>query len=236
VIKLVNRLGAQKVLPVTFSLTQIPLDIQVPYQPLYGRHGAVQTGKATMSPRQFTIQGTIIHRSKANTRQELDALLSFLMQAPIEVYRHHEDTRFLRVYPTGAPQDWIDEGAELGLQLPMVALDPYWYGAEVEESLSAGTTAIEVAGTAATHPIITTIGSVITLAVRNLTNGDEIEITGASGAVEVDTLDYTVTVGAQPALGLANDEWILHGYRLLPGENQIQANTPITVRYRPRWW
>jgi len=52
--------------------------------------------------------------------------------------------------------------------------------------------------------------------------------------VEVDTLDYTVTVGAQPALGLANDEWILHGYRLLPGENQIQANTPITVRYRPR--
>lgn len=235
-IKLVNRLGAQKVLPVTFSLTQIPLDIQVPYQPLYGRHGAVKTGKSTMQPRQFTLQGTIINRSKADTRQEVDSLLPFLMAAPLHLYRHHEDTRFLQVYPTGAPQEWLTWDTEVSLRVPMIALAPYWYGAEVEESLSAGTTAIEVAGTAATHPIITTIGSVITLAVRNLTNGDEIEITGASGAVEVDTLDYTVTVGAQPALGLANDEWILHGYRLLPGENQIQANTPITVRYRPRWW
>lgn len=234
-IKLVNRLGAQKVLPVTFSLTQIPLDIQVPYQPLYGRHGAVQTGKATMSPRQFAIQGTIIHRSKANTRQELDALLPFLIESPLEVYRHHEDTRFLRAHPVGTPQDWLTGDAEVRLRVPMIALDPYWYGPEVEVTVS-GTQVITVDGTAPVCPLIKTASSVIGLMVVNVTTDQEILVEGETGVIEVDSYNYTVTVDDVSRLDLVNDDWLLAGFELVPGQNELMTTTPITLTYRPRWY
>ena len=233
-IKLVNRLGAQKVLPVTFSLTQIPLDIQVPYQPLYGRHGAVQTGKATMSPRQFAIQGTIIHRSKANTRQELDALLPFLMEPPIEVYRHHEDTRHIRAYPLGGPQEWLTGDAELRLRVPMIALDPYWYGPEVELTLS-GTQTITVAGNAPAIPFIRTTGSASGLTVSNQTTGRQVVVSGASGVIGVDNVNHVVTIDGAERLDLVNDEWVLYGFELMPGDNLISTSTQITMTYRPRW-
>ena len=234
-IKLVNRLGAQKVLPVTFSLTQIPLDIQVPYQPLYGRHGAVQTGKATMSPRQFTIQGTIIHRSKANTRQELDALLPFLMEPPIEVYRHHEDTRHIRAYPLGGPQEWLTGDAELRLRVPMIALDPYWYGPEVTVQVS-GTQTIVVDGTAPTYPIIKTAGSVSSLSISNELTGHALTVSGATGVIEINNEQYTVTVDGESRLDLVNDDWLLAGFELVPGQNELMTTTPITLTYRPRWY
>jgi len=237
VIKLVNRLGAQKVLPVTFSLTQIPLDIQVPYQPLYGRHGAVQTGKATMSPRQFAIQGTIIHRSKADTRQELDGLLPFLMEPPIEVYRHHEDTRHIRAYPLGGPQEWLTGDAEVRLRVPMIALDPYWYGPEVEVTVS-GTQTITVEGNAPTMPLITTTSSVSSLTVSNLLTGKGFAVSGATGVIEVDNDERnpSVVVGGVSRLDLISEPWLLNGFELLPGQNQITTNTPITLVYRPRWY
>ena len=233
-IKLVNRLGAQKVLPVTFSLTQIPLDIQVPYQPLYGRHGAVQTGKATMSPRQFAIQGTIIHRSKANTRQELDALLPFLIESPLEVYRHHEDTRFLRAHPVGTPQDWLTGDAEVRLRVPMIALDPYWYGQEVTVQVS-GTQAVEVEGTAPVHPLIRTTGSVSGLTVTNYTTNETLIVTG-SGVIEVDNNDFTCRINGGNRLDAVNAEWLLLGFSLVPGENQIETNRAIEMVYRSRWY
>lgn len=233
-IKLVNRLGAQKVLPVTFSLTQIPLDIQVPYQPLSGRHGAVQTGKATMSPRQFTIQGTIIHRSKANTRQELDELLPFLMQAPIEVYRHHEDTRFLRAHPVGTPQDWLTGDAEVRLRVPMIALDPYWYGPEVTVQVS-GTQTVDVDGSAPVGPLVRTTGSVAGLTLINNTNSNELIVSG-TGVIEVDNEDFTCRINGENRLDAVNPEWLILGFRLLPGENQIETNRAIEMVYRPRWY
>lgn len=233
-IKLVNRLGAQKVLPVTFSLTQIPLDIQVPYQPLYGRHGAVQTGKATMSPRQFAIQGTIIHRSKANTRQELDALLPFLIESPLEVYRHHEDTRFLRAHPVGTPQDWLTGDVEVRLRVPMIALDPYWYGPEVTVQVS-GTQTVDVDGSAPVAPLVRTLTSAEGLTLLNATTGDELIVTG-SGVIEVDNEDFTCRINGENRLDAVNPEWLILGFRLLPGENQIETNRAIEMVYRPRWY
>lgn len=233
-IKLVNRLGAQKVLPVTFSLTQIPLDIQVPYQPLYGRHGAVQTGKATMSPRQFTIQGTIIHRSKANTRQELDALLPFLMEPPIEVYRHHEDTRHIRAYPLGGPQEWLTGDAELRLRVPMIALDPYWYGPEVSVQVS-GTQTIVVDGTAPTYPLVRTVSSVAGLTLQNVALGQELIVDG-TGEIEVDNVEFTCKINGNNRLDAVNREWLLSGFSLVPGANEIITSTPVELIYRPRWY
>ena len=234
-IRLTNALGAEKILPLTMSFRRVPLDIEVPSQPLFGLDGDVVTGKPTLRPRQFTLDGGIYHPNKEHIRQELDSILSFLMHPPVEVYRQHYHDRFLKAYPMGGLQDWLDAGAELQLRIPMVALDPYWYGQEVEVVVS-DAQVIEVDGTAPTYPLITTAGSVSNLTVSNLLTGKEFAVAGATGVIEVDNADHTVTVDGINRLDLVNEDWFLAGFDLLPGENQITTNTPITLTYRPRWY
>lgn len=236
-IRLTNALGAEKVLPITMAFKRVPLEIIVPSQPLYGLDGEVRTGKSTLRPRQFVLEGSIYYPDKGRIERELDDLLSFLMHPPIEVYRHHSHNRFLRAYALGAPQDWIDLGAELSLQIPMIAHDPYWYGQEVEVTVS-GTQVIEVAGTAPTYPLITTADSVAKLTVANAITDKTFTVTGATGVIEVDCdkRNMSVTVGGANRFDLIDDDWVLHSWALLPGENQITTNTPITLVYRPRWY
>ena len=236
-IRLTNALGAEKVLPLTMSFKRVPFDIDVPTQPLFGLDGDVVTGKPTLRPRQFVLDGRIYYPDKDRIERELDSLLSLLMNPPIEVYRQHYHDRFLRAYPLGAPQDWIDDGAELGLQIPMIAHDPYWYGPEVTVNIS-GTQTITVEGTAPTYPLITTASSVSSLVVSNALTGKEFVVAGATGVIEVDCdkRNMSVTVGGINRVDLIDDDWVLHSWALLPGENQITTNTPITVTYRPRWY
>jgi len=237
VIKLTNALGAEKILPLTMSFRRVPLEIDVPSQPLLGLDGDVVTGKSTLRPRQFTLEGGIYHPNKEHIRQELDSILSFLMHPPVEVYRQHYHDRFLRAHPLGAPQDWIDLGIELGLRIPMIALDPYWYGPEVEVTVS-GTQTITVEGNAPTMPLITTTSSVSSLTVSNLLTGKGFAVSGATGVIEVDNDERnpSVVVGGVSRLDLISEPWLLNGFELLPGANQITTNTPITVTYRPRWY
>ena len=236
-IKLTNALGAEKILPLTMSFRRVPLEIDVPSQPLLGLDGDVVTGKLTLRPRQFTLEGGIYQPNKEHIRQELDSILSFLMHPPVEVYRQHYHDRFLRAHPLGAPQDWLDGGAELQLRIPMVALDPYWYGQEAEVQVS-GTQVIEVEGTAPTYPLITTASSVSSLVVSNALTGKEFVVTGATGVIEVDCdkRNMSVTVDGANRVDLIDDDWVLHSWALLPGENQITTNTPIALVYRPRWY
>lgn len=235
-IKLTNALGAEKLLPETMIFKQVPFDLHLPFQQLYGRDGAVKTGKTTISPRQFVLDGRIYYPGdKGRIERELDSILSFLMHPPVEVYRLHTHDRFLRAYPLGAPQDWIDLGIELGLRIPMIALDPYWYGQEITVQVD-GTQAIEVDGTAPTYPLIKTTGSVSSLTVSNQLTGKEFVVAGATGVIEVDNADHIVTVDGINRLDLVNEDWFLAGFDLLPGQNQITTNTPITVAYRSRWY
>ena len=234
-IRLTNALGAEKILPLTMSFRRVPLDIEVPSQPLYGRDGDVRTGKTTLRPRQFVLEGGIYYPNKERIRQELDSILSFLMHPPVEVYRQHYHDRFLKAYPMGGLQDWLDAGAELQLRIPMVALDPYWYGQEVEVTVT-GTQTITVDGNAPTYPLIKTVNSVMELSVTNQLTGQSITVSGTSGVVEVDNTNYSVTIDGESRLDLANEDWLLTGFELLPGQNQITTNTPITVTYRPRWY
>lgn len=232
-IKLTNALGAEKILPLTMSFKRVPFDIDVPSQPLYGRDGDVVTGKPTLRPRQFTLEGSIYHWDKGRIEQEFDALLSFLMKAPIEVYRHHRHDRFLCAWALGAPQDWLDGGAELALRIPMIAHDPYWYGQEVTVQVD-DTQTITVDGTAPAIPRIVALGVIDNLAIVNESNGHSINV-NASGDVEIDNTDYVCRVNGADRLDLIDDSWFLTGFELVPGQNQITTNTPITVTYRPRW-
>ena len=235
-IRLTNALGAEKILPLTIFFKRVPLEIDVPTQPLYRLDGDVVTGKPTLRPRQFVLDGRIYYPGdKDRIERELDSILSFLMYPPVEVYREHHHDRCLIAYPLGAPQDWIDGGAELALQIPMVAPDPYWYGQEVVVELN-GTQVITVDGTAPVCPLIKTTSSVIGLMVVNVTTDQEILVEGETGVIEVDSYNYTVTVDGVSRLDLVNDDWLLTGFELVPGQNELITTTPITLTYRPRWY
>lgn len=234
-IKLVNKFGHEKMLPLTMHWRRVPFEIEVPSQPLYGRDGEVVTGKSRRRPRAFTLEGSIYHPGKSQIEQEADALLAFLMQMPLKVYRQHHHDRYLIAYPQGAPQDWLDGGAELQLRIPMIAFDPLWYGPRVDLTLS-GTQTVTVEGNMPTVPFIETAGSASSLTVRNLTTGKEIIVaSGTSGIIRVDSVNHVVTIDGEENLNRANDAWKLYGFELLPGYNQISASTQIQMSYRPRW-
>ena len=232
--KLNNAFGQEKTLPIAMRWRRVPLEIEVPSQPLHGRDGEVVTGKPRRRPRAFTLEGSIYHPDKSQIEQEADALLAFLMQMPVKVYRQHYHDRYLLAYPQGAAQDWLDAGAELQLKIPMVALDPYWYGPEVELTLS-GTQTITVAGNAPAIPFIRTTGSASGLTVSNQTTGRQVVVSGASGVIGVDNVNHVVTIDGAERLDLVNDEWVLYGFELIPGDNLISTSTQITMTYRPRW-
>lgn len=246
-IKLVNKRGAEWRLPPTILFKRVPFTVHVPHQLLVGGDGAVRTGKVTVQPRQFVLEGRIYYPGdRERIRQELEGLLPFLMRPPIEVHHHG---RFLRAQPLGAPQDWIDEGAELGLQLPMVALDPYWYGAEVtatEENVTAWQ--VEVDGTAPTPPVVRIEVTVpgTDLLLTNSTNGRSLLVEGSylvGDVVTVYTATYEATVTrsgeTSPIVDALGDEFVLAGFELEPDTNELTYTGPaadVTLTYRPRWY
>lgn len=229
-IKLVNSKGVVKNLPLTLSFRRVPLDFDIPNQPLFGRDGAVKTGKHTIRERQFTLEGGLYQ----NTRQELDNLLSFLMQSPIKVYRQDYHDRYLIAEPLGAQQDWANLDAEVMLRIPMVALDPYWHGDEVTETFN-DTKTITVDGTTPTLPKITTTGSVSSLQVTNQTTGQSFGASGSSGVYTVDNKNFDFKVGGTSRMDMVSDTWLIRGFELVPGDNQISTSQQIKLSYSPRW-
>jgi phage-related protein len=236
-IRVVNRLGAEKLLPITMSMPDVPFALSIPTQTLPGGHGAIRTGRETIQQRQITISGVIYHHDKEAIRQELDSLLPFLLEPPLQVYRQHTDSRFLWARLLSAPQQWIGGDAELHLSITLLALDPYWYGPEVTVTVT-GTQTIEVEGSASAFPVIRTVGSVSGLAVTNATTGQTVTVTGLSepGVIEIDCANYTCTVDGTSRLDLVGDDWVASGFELVPGDNEITTTEPVELIYRPRWY
>ena len=232
-IKLVNRLGTEEQLPLTMALADVPLDRAVPAAALAGAHGSVRVGPATLQARQITLEGSL-YFADGTMQAKLDALLAFLMESPIEVYRKETDTRCLIAHLAGAPQRWIDE-TEVGLSIALLAPDPHWYGAEVTVGVT-GTEDVVVAGSAPAYPIITTVGSAAGLTVSNAATTQSIVVTGVTGVISIDANRYTCTVGGTSRLDTVNEAWLTSGFALLPGANAITTNRQLSIKYRPRWY
>ena len=234
-IKLINRLGTEKILPITMSWRNVPLDIQIPNQPLYGVQGASKTGKSNIVPRQIILQGGFYHTDKNQIRQEIDNLLPFLMQPPIRIYQQHDDERYLLAELSGAPQDWLKRRSELQIRIILIALDPFFYGPEVNIVVD-GIANIQVAGNARVSPLVRTTGSVSNLTLTHNYTGQVIEVSGATGIIEVDNNESTCKVGANNRLDLINEDWLLDGFSLTPGLNQLVSSTAVNVIYKPKWY
>ncbi len=248
-IQLRNRLGATITLPATISWRRVPFAIRAPVVDNAHGDGSIVIGRHRLEARQFRLSGSIYYPSRERIRQEADTILSFLQHRPIEVFKWPGSERRLYAYPQGMSQDWLDAGAELVVDIPMLAPDPYWYGAEVEEAEDeADEWEIEVAGTAPTHPIVTvhaaTAGAAMT--VRQLETELCIYVSGpfqAGDLVTVDTAAFTATLHRggieMPIIDQLGDEFVARGFVLVPGTNVLQYTGPsadVTLTYRPRWY
>ncbi len=241
-IKMVNKLGATKLFSLTMSFGRVPLSFSRPTARLYG-DGAVIVGKMTMEPRRFNVAGTIYYQNMDLVPKELDSILEFLTHPPIQVYKDHSIERYLVAHPLGAPQDWVDLGAEIVVDIPMAAADPYWYGEEITKTASgAGSVALSVEnkGTAPTCPTIDVVAGG-NIAIENTTSGQSVAVSSSAGdIIRIDCAKMQVTINGELALGSVNDGWLLNSLSLWPGENNLAltgaGENTITITYRPKWY
>lgn len=229
-IKLVNRLGTEKELPVTFYISEMPFDVDLPTQPVYGRSGVVRTGIKTIRDRRFAIEGTLIN----DARTELDLLMAFLHETPLQCYPNNLNDRFLIVDLVGAPQTLRMRGKEIKVRLQLQALDPLWYGAEKTETIT-DTKKITVAGTVLTSPLIKTVSATTELNVSNGAQNIKV-LAGDAAMIEIDNENYICKVNNVNRPDLINDQWLIDGFHLFPGENTITTNVPIEIIYRSKWY
>jgi len=248
-IRLSNRLGASLNLPVTVGWRRVPLLIGVPNVPNAHGDGNVVVGRRRIEARQITLSGSIYYPSRQQIRDMADTIMAFLQHAPIEVFQWPGSPRRMYAYPQGVDQDWMDAGAELVLNIPMLVPDPYWYGAEVtatEENATAWQ--VEVDGTAPTPPVVrievTAPGTDLLL--TNSTNGRTLLVEGSYLVGDVVTV-YTATYEAtltrsgetSPIVDALGDEFVLAGFELEPDTNVLTYTGPaadVTLTYRPRWY
>lgn len=244
-IQLRNRLGATITLPATISWRRVPLAIGGPFVANAHGDGSVSVGRRRIEARQFTLSGSVYYPSRERIRQEADTILAFLQHPPIEVFRGVEDERRLYAYPQGVSQDWVDAGAELVIDIPMIAPDPYWYGNEVTHTETAAATwQIELGGTAPTHPVvrIALSASGTGLSVTNEATGQAIALGGdyqAGSLVTIDTAGYHADVDGEPVVDRLANTFIASGFVLWPGVNTLAYSGPtadVTLIYRPRWY
>lgn len=248
-IRLANKLGATLNLPSTISFRQVPLVMSVPTAPNAHGDGSVVVGRCRVEPRQFTLSGSIYYPDRQQIRDFADALLQFLQHPPIEVYKWAApDSRRLYAYPLGAAQDWMDAGAELVVNIPMVAPDPYWYGNEtVSHRPASGAWTVDVDGTAPTHPVMTVhVTGSSSSAIVVSGPGGVLQVAGpwqSGDVLHVDTEAFTATLTrggtTSPAVDRLSNEFVADGFELLPGANTLTytgPNASVSVTYRPRWY
>lgn len=236
-------------LPSTISMRRVPLGITVPTAPRAEGSGSVVVGRSRLQARQFSLSGSIYYPDRQQIRDAADNLLQFLQHPPIEVYRWpYPDPRRLYAWPMGAAQDWMDAGAELGLDIPMLAPDPYWYGDEETSARpESGLWTVDVAGTAPTYPVVeievSASGGALTVA--HTGTGLAIGVAGnhqPGDIVTVDTAAFTAyrqRGGLETSIvGALSDGFLAAGFSLWPGENGLDYSGPeatVTLTYRSRW-
>ncbi len=236
-VKLINALGVEKTLPLTISFTNVPIEVSTPIHAFTNADGGVKVGRATIPPRRFSLDGSIYKAGDSTLEEYFSDLVGFLLSTPIDVYRLHDSDKFLRAHTLGAPHEWANLGKEISkVSIQMVALDPYWYGAEKTESLTVGEKTITVEGSVLNYPLIVT-ASTTDFKVEHKDTGQVVEVVnGTSGVYQIDNVNHIATVGEVNALGIINNDWRLKGFYLFPGKNKINVTgATVDIIYRPRW-
>ena len=237
-IRMINSLGEEKTLPLGLSMPSIDLGIDIPTMPLHAYDGSVVTGSPQVQPRQLEIAGSIYDPNKSVIRSTWDDLVRFLLQGPLKIYKWED--RYIQAYCQGSHLNWLDDGAELEVRIPLLAPDPYWYG-ELESHAFSGTQTIINKGNVPVYPKCRGT-SIVPIDLQNTTNGNILTI-GRIGAKRVDCAEYTATLqlGQDPnnTINILNDvtspNWFLDSWRLEPGANTIVSQNTIVIEFNPRY-
>lgn len=238
--KLSNKFGSEIELDYV-SLSNIPLSWNVPLARINNGPGGVITARNQLETRTIQLSGPIYDRDKSNIHSTLQTLLILLQSPPIQVYSDNfaRDDMFFNGYPENLPQNWIDK-RELRINLNMVVPEPFLYGEKVEE---VDPSELENEGNYPVSPLIqvTFSDSGGLIQIENTTNDDIIEIEHDfenGDVLVIDNRNFVIKLNGDNILDDVNDDWLLNGYKLERGSNNVTYTGPpatVEYEYRPKW-
>lgn len=138
---------------------------------------------------------------------------------------------YLEVFAVqGAPVS--TEGKHRIIAQPLEASYPYWRQADIEVDTISGAGTLTNPGTAGVFdPVLVFSGDGV---FTNTTTGQEIEVTGSSGAVTVDVGRKLTLQGGVDADGVAAKD-TLQWMRFDRGANSVTSTVSVDVRWRPAY-
>lgn len=201
------------------------------------------------SPARGAIVGSLKRASYADAQAALDALLAFLHAQPLKVRLHGASGRYLVAYTEGL-SDADTRIARLNqFRIPLLAPDPYWLGATGSDGPRSvtGTSNFNITnpGSAPT-PVVLTITATSTNRpkVENLTTGQEAELlltvtTGNTWVLNGQT--HSAARNGNAANDAASNAYLIGGFDLAPGTNQIRATRQagsysLKLDWTQRWY
>lgn len=217
-------------------------------QVVTGGNGSTIT-RNTRAPARGTIEGVLRGKNYAAAQSELDSLLAFLHHAPIRVRLHGETGKYLLVYPESVSDAGSDQGRLPTIRVPLIAPDSLWVGVAASDGPRniSDTTLFEVtnAGNAPTTVTLTLTGaSALRPKIENLTTGQSAELLLSVSTGNTWVLDgqaHGVTVNGAPANDAASNAYLVGGFSLAPGINEIRASRQsgafmLSMGWVERWY
>lgn len=137
-------------------------------------------------------------------------------------------------------------GTRATLTVDLVMADPFWYGPEAEQEVTAAGATLEHVGSApCVDMLIELVGPLLNPRLRNTLTGVEVRYSGAVAGgetVTLDTANFTALLDGDNVVGnvrhLGAPQWMV----LLPGEQALELNNwqggavgagSATITYRP---
>lgn len=249
-----NASGDTREVPNTMWWRKVPLTRSVPNTKLRGRDGAVPVGGNSLEPREFTLEGTMqapqgYSKSVARKKlvQDVDELLGFVSNGPVEITRSGSDDRILKCQLTDQNLDWQNPYDWLELDLTFRADNPYffsWRTAEQRAELVNEQTFIvsTVGGNALIYPDIRIIGRTaqsINPKITNLETGEYLAFSGPIPPQQVLVVDTGRSHATLNGAGVVSKLTPLpFHFPIHPGINRLKyqgGSVGFYIAYRERW-
>lgn len=241
-----NARGDRYTLPRSLFITGFdrPRTLQV----VTGGNGSTPTRNAR-APARGTLEGVLHGKNYAAAQAALDDLLAFLHHTPIRVRLHGETGRYLEVHPEGVSDAGSSQGRLPSIRVPLIATDPLWVGDAASDgprSISSATLfEVTNAGNAPTAVKLTLTGtSALRPKIENLTTGQSAELllSVSTGNTWVfDGKAHGLTVNDDPANDAASNAFLVGGFSLAPGVNEVRAERQsgafmLSLEWVERWY
>lgn len=229
---IITEAGQTVLLPESVALDDAELSVSMPASTIPGKHGRRRyKGLQRVEPRPLRASGILMGWTREEAEELAETYRSLLIGKEFQLKRYAEADRFIVVECTRIFTDYLRgryrAEAQL-LEFQFEASDPFWYGPELTANkTSAGRWNVTNAGTWQASPklTLTFAGTLEQVVLRNHTTDQEVAIGNvASGdTVVIDTEEFEIRKNGNNILHLAGDSFLVQGFQLEPGENDVRA-------------